>query len=345
MSDRIPIAVLGATGVVGQRLVAMLESHPWFELAELAASDRSAGRSYGAVCRWQLETPLPDRAGSLTVRRPEDGFSSRLVLSALDAASAERIEPELAKAGHVVVSNASAHRMAPDVPLLVPEINWDQLQLLTEQRHRWPGSLVTNPNCVVAALGLVLAPLARNFGLESACITTLQSASGAGYPGVASLDLLGNVIPNIPNEADKIEAELPKIIGQGPRFSAMTTRVPVVDGHTAVVFVRLGTETDEDGIVAAWRSFRGRPQELELPSAPRSPVIVMDESDRPQPRKDLLRGGGMSAIVSRPRRCPVQDWKFVVLGHNTLRGAAGAALLNAEALVVLNRAHERLRRA
>lgn len=341
MSTRIPVSVVGATGVVGQRLVAMLAGHPWFDLADLAGSERSVGHTYGEACRWLLDTPLPAVAASKVVRQAL-GVETRLVLSALDSASAARIEPELARNGHVVASNASALRMDADVPLLVPEVNWDHLALCALQRRRWPGLVVTNPNCVATALSLALAPLAGSFGLESACITTMQAASGAGYPGVPSLDLMGNIIPDIDGEAEKIESELIRLLGSlrdgdvAPHhacFTAATTRVPVLDGHTAVVFARLSREVEAEQLVQAWREFAGRPQELRLPTAPTSPVVVVDQPHRPQPRRDAMEGNGMSVVVSAPRRCRSGVWKFVVLGHNTVRGAAGAALLNLESLL------------
>ncbi len=344
MTARVPVAVLGATGVVGQRLLALLAEHPWFRPAVLAGSERSAGRRYVEACRWLLAEPMPAVARDAVVRRAEPGCDTPIVFSALDAAAARELEPRFAAAGHVVVSNASAFRDETDVPLLVPEVNADHATLLRVQRARrgWTGCIVTNPNCVVATLSLALAPVARAFGLEAAGVTTLQAASGAGYPGVAALDLLGNVIPGIPGEAEKISRELPKILGavsgKGIRphsitVSAQTVRVPVVDGHTAAVAMRLTADATRAALTEAWRSFRGPPCVAALPSAPSQPVVVVEDADAPQPRRHLAIEHGMATIVSQPASCAVLGWKFVALGHNTIRGAAGAAVLNAELLV------------
>lgn len=346
---RIPVTVLGATGLVGQRFVALLADHPWFELAAVAASERSQGARYGDVARWRLETAPPEAALALAVRAPvpEEALAGRVVFSALPADEAREIEPLFAAAGALVFSNASAYRMEPDVPLVVPEINPNHLDALRAQRARrgWEGGIVTNANCSTIGLTLALAPLMR-FGLRRALVTTLQAASGAGYPGVASLDLLDNVVPYVGGEEQKMESETRKILGgweEGAgfaplsedevRLSATCTRVPVRDGHLETVSVELAERIRPEELVAAWREFHGEPQERGLPSAPQPVVVYREEVDRPQPLRDRLAGGGMAVTVGRLRRCDVLDYKFVCLSHNTIRGAAGAALLNAELAV------------
>lgn len=342
---KVRVGVLGATGAVGQRFVQLLEGHPWFELVAVAASERSAGKSYGEACTWKLDTPMPAATRDLVVRPVEPGLECDVVFSALDAAVAGPVEEAFARAGCAVLSNSRNHRMDPDVPLLVPEVNPGHAALIAVQRKQrgWRGFIATNPNCATATLVLALAPLAERFGLKAVAVTTLQAISGAGYPGLPSLDIVGNVIPFIAGEEEKIERETKKILGSlgegagsvTPHpvvVSATTTRVPVVDGHTASVFVTLGTDPGLDALRDAFRSFRGAPQERGLPSAPAHPTLVVDEDDRPQPRLDIGRERGMASIVGRIRRCELMGYKFVVLGHNTIRGAAGAALLNAELL-------------
>jgi aspartate-semialdehyde dehydrogenase len=340
---KIGVGVLGATGAVGQRFVQLLENHPWFELVAVAASERSAGRPYAEACTWKLDTPMPAAARDLVVQPAEPGLACRVVFSALDAAVAGPVEEAFAAAGCAVLSNARNHRMEDDVPLLVPEVNPDHAGLIAVQRtrRRWPGFIVTNPNCSTATLVLALAPLARGFGLKAVAVTTLQAVSGAGYPGLPSLDILGNVVPFIAGEEEKIERETRKILGAmgdgavTPHrvvVSAQTTRVPVVDGHTAAVFVTLDRDPGLQALRDAFRSYCGVPQERRLPSAPQHPVLLLEEEDRPQPRLDIQRERGMAAIVGRVRPCALMGYKFIVLGHNTIRGAAGAAILNAELL-------------
>ncbi len=340
---RIPAAVLGATGLVGQRLVALLADHPWFELVAVAASPRHAGQRYGDVVRWVIEGEVPRRAAALPLvaAEPGDDVPARVVFSALPAAAAARIEPAFARVGAFVFSNASAHRMDPDVPLIVPEINPDHLDALSAQRKArgWPGAIVANPNCSTIGLTLALAPLAP-FGPRRVIVTTLQAASGAGYPGISSLDLLDNVVPYISGEEPKIESETRKILGTWDstkgfadadlRLSAHCTRVGVREGHLECVSVELARPADERELIAAWRDFTAEPQRLRLPSAPTYPVVYRDEPDRPQPLRDRDAESGMAVTVGRLRPCPVLNFKFVCLSHNTLRGAAGAALLNAE---------------
>ncbi len=343
-TTRIKVGVLGATGAVGQRFVQLLAEHPWFELSALAASERSAGKCYGEAVKWRLEGPMPAAARELPVRATEPGLECEVVFSALDAAVAGPVEEAFAKAGYAVLSNARNHRMAGDVPLLVPEVNADHAALIDLQRKRrgWKGFIATNPNCSTATLVLALAPLDRRFGIKAVAVTTLQAISGAGYPGLPSLDIVGNVIPFIAGEEEKIERETGKILGKlgadgvAPHpatVSAQTTRVPVVDGHTESVFVTLASDAAVEDVREAFRSFRGPPQDLALPSAPAHPIVLFEEEDRPQPRLDIHIERGMATLVGRVRRCALLGYKFVALGHNTIRGAAGAAILNAELLV------------
>jgi aspartate-semialdehyde dehydrogenase len=341
MRTKIPVGLLGATGTVGQRFVQRLANHPWFELKAVAASDRSTGKSYGEAAHWRLPVPLPDWIAALVLSAPAADLPCRIVFSALDAGAARELEPAAARQGKWVFSNASAFRMEPDVPLLIPEINADSLGVLERQRRErgWRGSLVTNANCSTMFLAMALAPLDRAFGVEKVFVTTLQAVSGAGYPGVASLDILGNVIPDIPEEASKIERETVKILrssqgqtdGQAPiTISAMTYRVPVEDGHTESVSVALKRRAASGEVLDAWRTFRGPDEVRNLPSAPPRPVEYCEGAHRPQPRRDVDREQGMVALVGGLKPCPVLDWKFTALGHNTVRGAAGASILNAE---------------
>lgn len=345
MNERIPVGVLAATGAVGQRFVQLLADHPWFELREVVGSERRAGRPYGEAVAWRLPGGVPDSARDLRVLGPDAPLHSPIVFSALPAEVAEETEARLAAAGHAVFSNARSHRMAPDVPLIVPEVNADHAAALERQRRErgWSGSLVTNPNCSTIHLVLALKPLQDAFGLDAALVTTLQAVSGAGYPGVPSLDMLDNVVPYIGGEEEKMASESRKILGVydaagGFRDAAVTvsatcTRVPVRDGHTESVSVRLARPAGLDEVAEALNAFRGEPQRLGLPSAPRRPVVVVDEPDRPQPVLDRDRERGMATVVGRLRPCPILGHKFVLLGHNTIRGAAGASILNAEMLV------------
>jgi aspartate-semialdehyde dehydrogenase len=343
MTNRIPVGILGATGIVGQRFVQMLERHPWFETAWLAASDRSEGRPYGEAAKWRMKTALPSSVAAMTVSPAKPDGAPKVIFAALDAAIASELEPRFAEAGCAVISNSSALRMKSDVPLVIPEVNPDHIKLIecqASKRHSG-GFVVTNPNCSAIGLVLALAPLQQRFGLETVMAVTMQAVSGAGYPGVASLDILGNVIPYIANEEEKMEEETRKLLGRlngngvipgAFRMSAQCNRVAVEDGHTESVSVKLGNKATTEEIVAAWNEFRSVPQELELPSAPKQPVRYVEMADRPQPRFDADAGAGMTATVGRLRACGVLDWKFTVLSHNTIRGAAGAALLNAELL-------------
>lgn len=340
MRKRIEVGVLGATGMVGQQFINQLAGHPWFELTWLAASERSEGKRYADAAPWRLETPIPEGIAERTVEPARPGVGPRLVFSALDANVAGELERAFADAGHLVVSNARNHRMDPTVPLLVPEVNADHLALLKAQAklRGGKGAIVTNPNCSTVVLTMALAPL-RPFGLRSCLVSTMQAVSGAGYPGVPSLDILGNVIPFISGEEEKIETETRKILGtlagdavemHPVKVSAHTSRVPVVDGHTETVSVALEEKPSFAELRAAFEGFAGAPQRLGLPFAPERPVVYLDQPNRPQPRFDAGRGRGMTVSVGRLRPCSVLDWKFVALGHNTVRGAAGAAVLNAE---------------
>jgi aspartate-semialdehyde dehydrogenase len=335
---QIEVGVLGATGVVGQQFVSRLSRHAWFRPTWLAASERSEGKAYGAVAPWRLAVPMPEDAIARTVEACTPGRGPRVVFSALDASVAGDIEQAFAAAGHFVVSNARNYRMDPLVPLLIPEVNAEHLRLIPEQQHAkgWRGAIVTNPNCSTVVLAMALAPL-RQFDLHTVLVSTMQAVSGAGYPGVPSLDIVGNVVPYIGGEEEKIESETLKILGtDGGRtphravVSAHTSRVPVIDGHIMTISAGLGARPSIDDVIAAMREFRGRPQELDLPTAPKPPIIVTADANRPQPRLDADRGDGMAITVGRVRPCKVTHTKFVALGHNTVRGAAGAAILNAE---------------
>ncbi len=336
---KIPVGVVGATGMVGQQFIARLARHPWFEVTWLAASERSEGKRYAEAAPWRLPAPMPDGIGALTIEACEPGRGPQVIFSALDARAADELEAAFARAGHLVLSNARTHRMDPLVPLLVPEVNADHLDLLPDQRRErgWPGAVVTNPNCAAVVLVMALAPLVP-FGIRRVSVSTMQAISGAGYPGVASLDIVGNVVPFIGGgEEEKIEVETLKILGSdGGRVplqatvSAQVTRVPVIDGHTMTVSVELDTRPRPEDAVEAMRAFRGRPQALGLPTAPDPPIVVHAEPNRPQPRLDAGLGDGMTVSVGRVRACPVLSLRFVALGHNTVRGAAGASVLNAE---------------
>jgi aspartate-semialdehyde dehydrogenase len=340
MQTRIEVGILGATGMVGQHFIKFLQGHPWFELKWLGASDRSAGKRYADAMTWHLAGGLPASVADLQVEECKPGNAPRLLFSAMDASVATEIERAFAEAGHVVVSNSRNHRMERDVPLLVPEVNPDHLKLVPgQQRNRgWKGQIVTNPNCSTVGLTMALGPL-KPFGITKVIVTTMQAISGAGYPGVASMDVMGNVIPFIGGEEEKMQAETQKILGDfrgdhieplAAKVSAHCNRVAVVDGHTETVSLELSGRPGMADLRDAFEGFRPVPQQRNLPSAPPHPIIYLDESNRPQPRKDAERERGMAAFIGRLRPCTVLDYKFVVLSHNTIRGAAGAAVLNAE---------------
>jgi aspartate-semialdehyde dehydrogenase len=343
MENKIPVGILGATGIVGQRFVQMVEHHPWFEVAWLAASDRSEGRLYGEAARWKLKTPIPDRVAGMRISPAKPDGAPKLIFAALDASIAAELEPLFADSGCAVITNSSALRMQKDVPLVIPEVNPDHVKLLECQswRKKSGGFVVTNPNCSAIGLVLALCPLQQSFGIDAVMAVTMQAVSGAGYPGVASMDILGNVIPYIPKEEEKMEEETRKLLGKlngagivpaAFAMSAQCNRVAVEDGHTESISVKLHKKAQPEEIIDAWNNFRSVPQDLKLPSAPAKPVRYVGATDRPQPRFDVESGNGMTTTVGRLRPCGVLDWKFTVLSHNTIRGAAGAALLNAELL-------------
>jgi len=338
-SGKIEVGILGATGMVGQQFISFLQNHPWFEIAWLGASDRSAGKKYREAAAWRLDGVMPANVADLVVNECKPGKAPRLVFSAMDASVATEIERAFAEAGHFVVSNSRNHRMEPDVPLLVPEINADHLRILDRQAARgWKGRIITNPNCSTVVLTMALAPL-KPFGIRKVVVTTLQALSGAGLPGHPSYDTAANVIPFIRNEEPKMESESLKILGElvdgafvphPMKVSASCNRVPVLDGHTETIAVEFEEKPSREAILSAFAGFRGLPQMRGLPSAPPCPVIYMEEEDRPQPRRDVNRFNGMAVFLGRLRECPVLHWKYLALGHNTVRGAAGAAVLNAE---------------
>src|SRR3954462_13594497 len=341
-TKKIDVGVLGATGMVGQQFIRQLAEHPWFRPVWLGASERSEGKPDRDAESWRRSWPMPADLRDVRVDSCTPGRGPHLMFSALDANAAKDVEPAFAQAGHLVISNARSYRMDPLVPLLIPEVNADHLALLSAQRRErgWSGAIVTNPNCSTVVLSLALAPL-RQFGIRTVMVTTMQAVSGAGYPGVPSLDIMGNVVPAISGEEEKMESETQKILGTLEHggvtphpvvVSAQTTRVAVIDGHTESVSVSLDAKPSVDQVIEAMRASRGGPQELGLRLAPAAPVLWLEAADRPQPRLDAERDGGMAVTGGRARRCPVLDIKFIALGHNTIRGAAGAAVLNGELL-------------
>jgi len=342
---RLRVGIVGATGLVGQRLVSLLDSHPWFEVGRLAASERSDGKTYGEAVRWSLDRALPGAVAAIPMDRcrPESFVDCDVVLSALDATVAREVERPFVEAGHRVVSNSSAHRMDPDVPLVVPEVNGDHLRMLEGPAGRGDGFLATNPNCSVIGLAIALAPLHETFGIRRVVVTTMQALSGAGLDGPRALALIDNVVPYIAGEEEKIEIEIGKLLGTLSEdatrvrpleipVSAHCHRVGTIDGHLEAVSVELEREASAPDVVACLGSYRGRCAEARLPSAPDPVVVVREEPDRPQPRLDRNAGGGMAVVVGRIRPCPALGIRFEVLSHNTIRGAAGAALLIAESL-------------
>ena len=347
MTNRHPIGILGATGMVGQRYIQLLENHPWFEIVWLAASDRSSGKTYGEAAKWRLDTPLPERIARMTVAAAEPEGAPKIIFASVDAAFARELEPKFADAGCAVLSNSSAFRMAPNVPLVIPEVNAEHLHLIEEQpsRKQSGGYMVTNPNCSTIGLVVALKPIADRFGITQIAVTTMQAVSGAGYPGVASMDILDNVVPYIGNEEEKMEEETLKLLGAldgavvkplDARISASCNRVAVIDGHMESVSINLGKPASREEILAAWAEFRPLAGQG-LPTAPEQPVQWAPQQDRPQPRLDRNRGNGMAVTVGRLRPCGLLDWKFTALSHNTVRGAAGATILNAELLASLGK--------
>jgi len=334
-------AILGATGLVGQRFIQLLDDHPWFDVTTVTGSDRRVGGLYGEAVQWRIESPLNPKVAELTIQPSEtDHIDADIVFSALPSTRSLRIEEEFAEAGYVVVSNSAAHRMDEDVPLMNPEVNFDHLSLVDEQRRKrkWNGAIVTNPNCTTAVLTLSLKPIAESFGIKKVVMSSMQAASGAGYPGVSSLDIIDNIIPFINEEEEKVQRETRKILGRASesadfRVSASCHRVPVIDGHTEAVFVEIEKSAAPEDIAKSMAEFRAEPQKLKLPTAPEQPVVVRSEQDRPQLRFDRTEGRGMSVVVGRIREDPVFDGvKYAAIGHNTVRGAAGCAVLIAESM-------------
>jgi len=349
--ERRKVGILGATGTVGQRFIQLLESHPWFEISWLAASERSAGKRFDEACKWKLDTPMPARIAEMVLQpntpAANTGEIPHVIFSSVDSDVAKELEPLFVATGCAVISNSSAFRMTPDVPLVIPEVNADHLDMVSQQAafKQNGGYLVTNPNCSAIGLVLALKPLEERFGIEALFVTTMQAVSGAGYPGVPSLDILGNVVPFIKNEEEKMQEEVGKLLGNfngsgidalPARVSAHCNRVAVIDGHTECVSIKLKKPATYEEVLAAWNDFAPLAQH-HLPSAPAHPVIFTNAPDRPQPRLDVNAGNGMSTTVGRLRPCSLFDWKFVLLSHNTVRGAAGAAVLNAEVLAKLNK--------
>jgi len=349
MNSKLRVGILGATGVVGQRFIQLLEGHPQFKVTALAASDRSQGKTYAEACTWRLPGEMPDWVKPIPVRPPAPPLDCDFVFSSLPGEVAKDAEEDFARAGYPVISNSSPHRMGADVPLLIPEVNHEHVALIDAQRTNRGydrGFIVTNPNCSAIVIVMALAPLHARFGVTSCVATTMQALSGAGYPGVASLDATDNVIPFIGGEEEKIEAETLKILGRADggvikpaamNVSAQCNRVNVTDGHLASLRLSFAESVSIDQMREALSSFSSLPQQLNLHSAPAKPIIVRDEVDRPQPRLDRDAGKGMSVTVGRIARDNVLDYRFVALGHNTIRGAAGAAILNAELLVAMGK--------
>jgi len=341
---KIKVAVLGATGAVGQRFVQLLDQHPWFEVTALTGSDRTVGQIYGEACRWVLNDPMPDYARSMRIVPTEPGLDAAIAFSALPSDQAKAIEPAFAQAGHGVCSNASSYRMDLDVPLLIPEVNPDHTALIAVQRRQrnWSGFIATNPNCTSTGFTIAFRPLHDAFGIQRAFVVSMQALSGAGYPGVASLDTVDNVIPYISGEESKVESEPCKMLGQlneshivdAPiKISAHTNRVTVIDGHTVCVSLEFDWPIGPREAAQAMADFKAPPIVQTLPSSPQCAIEVRSEADRPQPRKDRDAGKGMTTVVGRVREDPLFHVKFVVLSHNTIRGAAGGSILNAELLV------------
>jgi aspartate-semialdehyde dehydrogenase len=342
MNKKMRVAILGATGTVGQKFISLLNNHPYFEISELVASERSAGKCYREACSWKQNAPIPGNIADMKVLSLDDALESPILFSGLDAAVAGDAELSYAERGHVVISNSRNHRMGENIPLVIPEINPDHFSLIAAQE--WDGAIITNSNCSTMFLAMALAPLHETFGLEAVQVSTMQAISGAGYPGVASCDILGNVVPYIGGEEEKMETEPQKILGTlaGERVvhadfavSAQCNRVPVVDGHTETVSFSLRKKASLEELHSVMSGFRGLPQELNLPFAPEHPILMMDEADRPQPARDVWLENGMATMVGRLRPCNVLDYRMVIMGHNTVRGAAGAAILNAETMLRL----------
>lgn len=339
-SQKINVAILGATGSVGQKFIELLSNHPWFNIAELAASDRSAGKKYSEAVNWVMQSQLDKNISEMVVQKCEPNLKSKIVFSALDASVAGEIEEDFARNGYVVISNARNHRFDDDVPLLIPEVNPDHLDLIHQQKFG-NGFIVTNPNCSTIGLVMALKPLQDKFGIEAINVVTMQAISGGGYPGVPSMDIIDNVIPFISGEEEKMEKEPKKILGNFSngkiqfadfKISAQCNRVAVIDGHTESVQLKFINKPSKEEMINVWNSFSSEPQKLNLPSAPQNPLIYLEGDKYPQPKLHRSLGNGMSVSVGRLRDCSLFDYKFTVLSHNTIRGAAGGTILIAELL-------------
>lgn len=335
--NKIPVAILGATGSVGQKFIELLTNHPWFEISELAASERSAGKKYNDATKWVMATNLDSSIAEMEILECKPNLKSKLVFSALDSSVAGEIETDFANNGYFVISNSRNHRFDKDVPLLIPEVNYEHLELIINKK----GAIVTNPNCSTIGMVLALKPLYDAFGIETVNVVTMQAVSGGGYPGVPSLDILGNVVPYISGEEEKMITEPLKILGSFDgneiknatiKISAQCNRVPVIDGHLETVQVKFKNKPAKQDIIDIWKKFTSMPQKLSLPSAPENPIHYFSENYLPQPRLNSALGNGMTVSVGRLRECEIFDYKFVVLSHNTIRGAAGGTILAAELL-------------
>lgn len=341
IKQKIPVAILGATGMVGQKFVELLIDHPFFEIVALAASERSKEKLYGEAMRWMMPSPLPSKYSQMIVNACEPNLPCKVVFSGLDSSVAGQIESQFAQSGYIVISNSRNHRMHPNVPLIIPEVNGEHLELVKSQNFE-NGMIVTNPNCSVIGLTTSFKPIADKWGIEKAHIVTMQAVSGAGYPGVPSFDILDNVIPYIAGEEEKIETEPLKILGSlihkkidpyPMHISAQCNRVAVMDGHMACVSLKLKKETSADEIIHAWTTFSADPQSYQLPMAPKKPIIYLTDEKHPQPKLHRHLEKGMAVSIGRLRKCSLFDWKYTILSHNTIRGAAGCAILNAELMV------------
>ncbi|MGL1891767.1 MAG: aspartate-semialdehyde dehydrogenase [Spirochaetaceae bacterium] len=340
--NKIPVAILGATGTVGQKFITLLENHPTFEIIELVASPRSAGNKYGDICKWKQSNPINETIKEIVIKTIDDKLESKILFSGMDSSVAGEAETNYANNGHIVISNSKNHRTDSDVPIIIPEVNPDHFEIIKKQPYK--GAIITNSNCSTMFIAMVLAPLYRKFGIEWVQVATMQAISGAGYPGVSAMDILGNIVPYIGGEEEKVEMESQKILGSinGNKIddadfiiSAHCNRVPVFDGHTENLTIKFKNRVTVEEVKTVLSNFKGKPQELNLPFAPKNPIVVFEENDRPQPARDAFFDKGMVTSVGRVRKDSIGDIKMTIMGHNTIRGAAGAAILNAETFVAL----------